>query len=273
MAVLQHWTPVSTRRTDWYQTPVGRLIGKELADLITRLADDAFGYQALTIGAVLPEPPALRIRQHSQLAATRAELAPWVGARVQVEFEALPIASESVDLLIALHVLESHRDPHDIMRELDRILRPEGRMLIVGINPLSLWHLASRLRPESALAGSHHAPWRVVDWLKLLGYAIHGVHHWGGVCPTSRPGVYEKTAAWRRVSGRGLGIMHGFYVIDAVRRVSTPTTLRPAFALPSLLSRPAPVTPGAASTVPLLPSPSNRGSKTVEGLGREESTV
>lgn len=250
MAILHDQSSVTTRLSDWYLTPIGRQLGAELAQRITGLADESFGYHALTVGAVLPEAPALRIRQHSQVAASAAELRRWLGAGVLADFEALPMAAESVDLMIALHVLETRRDPHDIMRELDRVLRPEGRMLIVGINPLSFWHLATRWGRGAALAGAHHAPWRVVDWLKLLGYDIHGVHHWGGLCPTNRPGMYEKTHAWRRFSARGLGIMHGFYVIDAVRRLSTPTAIRPAFALPALLARPAqPAAPTATSAV------------------------
>lgn len=251
MAILRNQSQVTERLSDWYQTPVGRLIGTELANRITQLADESFGYHALTIGAVLPEPPALRIRQHSQLAASALELRHWTGAGVLTTFDALPIATESVDLLIALHVLETSKNPHDIMRELDRVLRPEGRMLIVGINPFSLWHLAARWGRGSLLAGAHHAPWRVVDWLKLLGYDIHGVSHWGGVCPTTRAGVYEKTRPWRAFSVRGLGLLHGFYVIDAVRRVSTPTAIRPAFTLPALLARPAQTaTTASSSSIP-----------------------
>ncbi len=260
MAILQDQSLVTTRLSAWYQTPVGRQLGAELAERITSLADESFGYHALTVGAVLSEAPELRIRQHSQVAASATELRRWLGAGVLADFEALPIAAESVDLLIALHVLETRRDPHEIMRELDRVLRPEGRMLIVGINPFSFWHLATRFPTSggrgNALAGSHHAPWRVVDWLKLLGYDIHGVSHWGGLLPTNRPGVYEKMGAWRRFSARGLGIMQGFYVIDAVRRVSTPTAIRPAFALPALLARPAQSAASTATTASSTPRPS-----------------
>ncbi len=252
MAILQEQVGVTTRLSTWYQTPVGRLIGAELVARIAKLADESFGYHALTVGAVLPEAPALRIRRHEQVAATMMELPYWGDGGLLADFDALPIASESVDLLIALHVLETDRDPHDLMRELDRVLRPEGHMLIVGINPLSVWHLVSRLGRSSLLAGSHHAPWRVVDWLKLLGYDIHGISHWGGVCPTARPRVYEKTRAWRALSARGLGIMHGFYVIDAVRRVSTPTAIRPAFSLPALLARPAPASTASSVVSPAI---------------------
>jgi len=194
------------------------------------------------VGAVLPRVPRLRIRARTQIASTVAELAQTPLMAVQADFEYLPIETESADLVIALHALESSREPHEIMRELDRIIRPEGRVLIVGVNPVSLWHgqrsWQSREKRAQAgyLAGQHRAAWRVVDWLRLLGYDVQSVAHLGGMCPTNRPRFYDKISSMRALSGKWLWFLQGFYVIDAVRRVSTPTAIRPAFRLPRMLA-------------------------------------
>lgn len=229
----------------WYQTPMGSRMAEDLAATLGRMADDAFGYHAVTVGAVLPSLPRLRIRAQTQVASTLEELAQTALMAVQADFDYLPIETESADLVIALHVLESSTEPHEIMRELDRIIRPEGRVLIVGVNPVSFWHWQTvwqttrrkrEKKPRSGyLAGKHRAAWRIVDWLRLLGYDVQGVEHLGGVCPTTRPRFYDKMASVRALSGKWLWFMQGFYVIDAVRRVSTPTAIRPAFRLPRMM--------------------------------------
>ncbi len=87
-------------------------------------------------------------------------------------FEQLPYASESIDVVVLHHVLEYVENPHQLLREAQRVLIPNGHLLIVGFNPLSFYGLqtlwmkffskAKRWRLRSlALA-------RVVDWLNLL---------------------------------------------------------------------------------------------------------
>ena len=239
---VRHPTELISR---WYETPMGERMAEDLAACLGRLADDAFGYHAVMVGAVLPRVPRLRIRARTQVAATVEELAETPLMAVQADFDYLPIETESADLVIALHVLESSREPHEIMRELDRIIRPEGRVLIVGVNPVSLWHLQKswqqswlgreKMAQTGHLAGQHRAAWRVVDWLRLLGYDVQSVEHLGGMCPTTRPRFYDKMSSLRTLSSKWLWFMQGFYVIDAVRRVSTPTAIRPAFRLPRMM--------------------------------------
>lgn len=236
----------------WYETPMGARIAEDLAECLGRMADDAFGYHAVLVGAVLPCVPRLRIRARTQVAATAEELAETPLMAVQADFDYLPIETESVDLVIALHVLESSREPHEIMRELDRIIRPEGRVLIVGVNPVSLWNLKKiwqqkrlgkeKMAQSGYLAGQHRAAWRIVDWLRLLGYDVQSVEHLGGMCPTTRPLFYDKMGPVRTLGSKWLWFMQGFYVIDAVRRVSTPTAIRPAFRLPRMIPKKTPAT-------------------------------
>lgn len=275
---------------EWYRTPIGARIGRDLTDCIVRRTDDAFGYHAVVLGATLPLGQRLRIRQVSQVSPSVAAMAGpaldsgsargqersqetsqgtgqetsketcqepgaavgtgYPGMRLVADFTALPIASESADLVIALHVLEHRRQPHELLRELDRIVRPEGRLLIVGVNPVSLLPLSWLLGQgchTPLLAGRRHAAWRVVDWLRVLGYEINAVEHVGGVCPTCRVGTYDR---FRRLRAWSLGwawFLHGFYVIDATRRESTPTAIRPSFRLRELMPKQA-GSPVAGST-------------------------
>lgn len=89
--------------------------------------------------------------------------------RVRAEFTQLPLASESVDVLVLPHVLEFEVDRHQLLREAERILKPEGRLHILGFNPSSL-HAWWRPAGGSRLHWGCVSPGRVLDWLSLLQF-------------------------------------------------------------------------------------------------------
>jgi len=64
--------------------------------------------------------------------------------RVQVEtdYTALPFAAASIDLVLLPHVLEFASNPHQVLREVERVLVPEGQVVIAGFNPISLFGLS-----------------------------------------------------------------------------------------------------------------------------------
>jgi SAM-dependent methyltransferase len=87
--------------------------------------------------------------------------------------EALPLQSDSVDVLLMPHALDLAEDPHQVLREAHRVLAPEGYLILSGFNPWSLAGLAKLLRRGRAMpwSSSWLAPGRVKDWLALLGFA------------------------------------------------------------------------------------------------------
>lgn len=147
------------------------------------------------------------------------------------EFDALPLAEDSIDLVVLPHTLEFAPDPHLTLREVERVLRPEGRIVITGFNPTSLWGLRQRLsrtrlalhpspsHPEREREGEFIGYWRVRDWLRLLGFAIEG-----GQFGCWRPPL--ATARWLarfqwmdRVGERWWPVLGAAYLIVAVKRV------------------------------------------------------
>lgn len=91
------------------------------------------------------------------------------GGRIISHLASLPIASSSVDVVILPHTLERIEERHQLLREVERILKPEGTLLIAGFHPLNFYRLC-RFR---------FAPWlvqtlaarRLLDWLELLNFA------------------------------------------------------------------------------------------------------
>src|SRR5258706_13674311 len=155
----------------WFGTPQGAyVLGWELAQFDSAV-DDVFGFRAVQVG--LPEVDFLRqnrINFHFSVA-----LEP--GAVVPADPLQLPLASQSVDLVALPHVLESHPNPHEVLREAERVLMPEGQVVISGFNTASLWR-ARQLFTWRA----RDVPWdarfigllRLRDWLRVLGFELNG---------------------------------------------------------------------------------------------------
>jgi ubiquinone/menaquinone biosynthesis C-methylase UbiE len=71
---------------------------------------------------------------------------------VLCDLRQLPFAAHSIDLVVMAHVLEFHDDPHQILREVERVLIPEGEVIIAGFNPISIWGLRRRSCPTARTA-------------------------------------------------------------------------------------------------------------------------
>lgn len=89
--------------------------------------------------------------------------------------EHLDIESESVDLVVLPFTLDAHHNPHYLLREVERILVHEGRLLIFGFNPYSLWGLRNKLSRFPYLPIPNHQQiglQKTKDWLQLLSFQI-----------------------------------------------------------------------------------------------------
>lgn len=231
----------------WLQSAPGRhLLAWEQQRLDDALAD-AFGFHAVQLG--LPELDGLRTNRmpHRWLASDALHpldaLAPCGGGDVEpaaaarrvslhCEFDALPFANASIDLVVLPHVLEFARDPHLTLREVERVLVPDGRAMIVGFNPASMWGLRQRLgRAREALGlggrGALFLPrcgemlgyWRVRDWLRLLSFEIEG-GRFGCFRPPYASARWLERSAWmERIGERWWPVFGAVYFLVAVKRV------------------------------------------------------
>jgi SAM-dependent methyltransferase len=220
----------------WSQTPLGaRLLSEEQAWLDATLSD-VFGYHAMQIG---PMPlDALRSNRMS----TRARMG-WPGAVSMTGLGAeeadqiaqpsylvgslpeLPFQTESLDLLVLSHALEVCEDPHHLLREAQRALIPEGKLVVVGFNPFSLWRLRKRTRSINRFPPAGHR-WislpRIKDWLKLLNFDLGagGASAFGGFVPPVESEKWLSRLKWMDPAGRRWWPMAGgVYFLMAVKRV------------------------------------------------------
>lgn len=94
---------------------------------------------------------------------------------VQCQYDELPFANGSLDAVVLHHALDTAADPRSVLRETSRVLAPGGRLIIAAFNPLSIWglrRLYASVMPD-VLRGMHMiAPFRLTDWLLLLGFEL-----------------------------------------------------------------------------------------------------
>jgi len=210
----------------WLSTPQGAyVLDWELAQFDSAV-DDVFGFRAVQIG--LPEVDFLRQNRIPY----RFTLALEPGAAVAADALQLPLASQSVDLVVLPHVLEWHLDPHDVLREVERVLMPEGQVVISGFNTASLW----RVR-QAFTFHRNGAPWdakfigllRLREWLRLLGFELNG-GKFGRYAPPFREQVWlDRFAFMEKAGARWWPVTGGIYVVRAVKRVHGMRVISPAW--------------------------------------------
>ncbi len=209
----------------WLETPPGRyLLAWEQAQL-DRVVGDIFGFHALQLG--LPQLDGLRANRMPHRW-TSSEL-PGGGA-LAADPDALPFPERSLDLVVLPHTLELARDPHQTLAEVERVLMPEGRLVILGFNPASLWGVRQRLgRLRQSLGGKGPmflprpgefiGYWRLRDWLRLLSFEVEG-GRFGAYRPPLRSERWLERFAWAdRVGDRWWPVLGAVYMLVAVKRV------------------------------------------------------
>jgi len=213
--------------SSWLTTPQGAyVLDWELAQFDSAV-DDVFGFRAVQVG--LPEFDFLRQNRIPY----RFSLALEAGAALAADPLQLPLASQSVDLLALPHVLEGHHNPHEVLREAERVLMPEGRLVISGFNTGSLWRarqlFTSRKNAEPPWDARFLSLLRLRDWLRVLGFELDG-GRFGCYAPPFRSRVWlDRFAFMEKAGARWWPIAGGMYVVRAVKRVAGMRLVTPAW--------------------------------------------
>lgn len=236
--------------TDWLQTPPGGYLLAWEQTQFDHAVGDIFGYHALQLG--FTELNALRANRmpHQWLAAADipsndSVLTPPgnasspLRAALVTDAGALPFPAASIDLVVLPHTLELSDDAHATLREVERVLVPEGRLMISGLNPASLWGMRQRrahfyqrfgrgdlFLPE---AGDFIGYWRLRDWLRLLSFEVESAQ-FGCYRPALETAQWLARFEWMDKAGkRWWPIFGAVYFLVAVKRVRGMRLLEPAW--------------------------------------------
>ncbi len=246
--------------SNWYSSHSGAAALEELDVFFSDLMSEIFGYYAIQMGSLSGQQDLLK---HSRIAADfslvsddalrfRAaevgetfELGESIKENTNKDYsliasnEQLPISTDNVDLVVASHILESSKNPHQVLREIDRILVPEGHCILIGFNPYSIPNLGKQIRH---FRQKRQSPYkmrsvnRVKDWFSLLGFKVLDINYLG-----YRPGVKNKklfeSLRWLESWGEYTGpILGNMYVIHAKKRVIAMRPDKKVWQAPAVLS-------------------------------------
>jgi SAM-dependent methyltransferase len=214
----------------WYRSPLGSLLADAELELINGILRRLFGYNIIALGVpsgrdLLAESPILhRYRIDSAQ--------PVFGAPLDLLAQpaCLPVASDCMDVVVVPHVLECAGDPDAVLREVDRVLIPEGHVILLGFNPASLWGAWRALatgRRQTVWRRQFISATKVSQWLTSLGFQVVSIRYGFYRPPLQRRGLLKKFTWMECLGIKWWPRCGGFYVLTAKKRVSTLTLIKP----------------------------------------------
>lgn len=220
--------PVYSGLQEWYRTPLGRTVEQGELAVVRDCLTTLFGYHLLCVAPPWQDSPLQSSRVRHRIVQT-PETVPHRTGLLSAN-DAWPVASDSLDVILLPHVLEFALEPHQILREAERCLIPEGHLVIVGFNPWSFWGLRSRLtrwRGRLPWCGRFLGVSRLRDWLALLGFDTLAVQPLCYRPPVNHAGVLARTAFLDPLEEIGYLPGNAGFLLLARKRVVGMTPLRP----------------------------------------------
>jgi SAM-dependent methyltransferase len=216
--------PLIVELAEWLGTPPGQYAQAWEQKQIDGMVANVFGYHAIQIG--LPHWDLLRANRISFKGRTGVffDNACEQGATVLADPENMPFDTQSIDLLVLPHVLECSNAPHQILREAERVLMPEGRVVISGLNPWSLWGGRDRIPGLDPLmpvpAHMQVSLARLKDWFKLLSFELDRGRFGCYAPPCLNKTWLDRWSFMEAAGDRWWPVCGAVYVVSAVKRVT-----------------------------------------------------
>ncbi len=222
-----NFNEICSRLETWYESPRGQYLLQQEQALTRNLLDNVFGYHQLQLGVTRHQALAVDSQLGHKI---YSNLQAGGSVGLQAEPDCLPLANDSIDAVVLHHALEFSDKPHALLREAHRVVAPQGHLLIVGFNPISLYGVGARLRglfPERLWSDAHHiSTRRLGDWLDLLGAEMQSVQHCFVTPPAGGERLFRFLSRCDRLAMRYHLPLGGVYVVRAQKKVSTLTPNR-----------------------------------------------
>jgi len=219
--------------SEWFSSQNGQYLLEKERQAFNRLCSRVFGFHLLQIGWLDDNQPMLVDSPLQQQILLGQSQFNEVQNYIVADGEQLPVLTDSIDAVLLPHTLDFSNDPQNVLREVERVLIPEGRVILTGFNPVSFWGLQRHFKKKSGQS----IPWqghfvsytRLHDWLSLLGLDVEQTE-----VTFYRP-YLEKQSFMKRLEfleKLGSRFWPGFgsvYMIKAVKRVSRLTPIKPTW--------------------------------------------
>ncbi|MEL7310038.1 MAG: class I SAM-dependent methyltransferase [Pseudomonadota bacterium] len=212
---------------DWLQSPIGDALLAAENDRLRATLEGVFGEHLLQIGR-WGSREGVKPLVRTQSATT--VFGPGEGGDVAAEFWRLPFATSSVDALVMPHTLDFSDRPHDVLREAHRVLRSEGKLVILAFKPFGAWGLRNLLTPGGYPNGAKrlHGERNLKDWLALLNMRVDDYQRFFFRWPVRGLGS-PISSRWEAIGQRWWPEFAACQLITARKRVAAMTPLRPSW--------------------------------------------
>ncbi len=222
--------------SDWYHSPLGQQIAQVEKTMLDQVLPTLFGYHLIQIGQYCD----VALLQTSKVShcsimhtTNQAMISSVTDSHLSGQSHALPFASDSVDVVILNHVLEFSSFPHHVLREVERVLVPEGHVVVLMFNPWSLWslhRLLLRWRNAPPWCGQFISATRSKDWLTLLGFDVSDLQSYFFRPALQNRALMSRFAWFESLGRRFWPIFGGGYMLVAKKKIETLTLIRPKWA-------------------------------------------
>ncbi len=209
---------------DFYASPVGQMVARHLAPVVSALVRcDAgtrvlgFGFATPYLGSIDKAERVLAFMPAGQGVIDWPQGSGSAGsATALVEEDSLPLPDSSVDLVMLVHALEMSDDAPSLLREIWRVLAPGGRLLLVIPNRRGLW-----ARMDTTPFG-YGQPYSRSQILHLLRETSFTPTSWGEALympPIPRGWLIRLAVAWERTGRTISAPFAGVHIVEATKQV------------------------------------------------------
>lgn len=211
----------------WFRTALGQRLLEVESNYLEDVLSRRFGYHLLQLGrAAIPLHDSCPIGHRFLLA---EEYMPDAMTAEGVALpEALPLASETMDVVVLHHVLDFSPRKHQLLREASRVLIAGGHLVILGFNPYSIWGLRRLMswHRQPPWQAEMLSPVRLGDWLKLLDFQIEQIRFGMYSLPFNSGRCIRYHAPLDRLASRLNWPTGGIYMISARKQVAPLTPIQ-----------------------------------------------
>lgn len=210
---------------DFYARPMGQITRRVLTRRIRERWPNIKGQTLIGLGFVTPYLGVFRneSRRIGALMPASQGAIVWPAAgpvmSVLVDEERLPLPDNAVDRMIAVHCLEGAERVRPLLREIWRVLAPDGRLLLIVPNRQSMW-----ARLDSTPFG-HGRPYSRGQLERLLGDALFTPIDWTHALhmpPFERRFILRSAATFERLGARVTPTFGGVIIVEAKKEVMAP---------------------------------------------------
>lgn len=135
----------------------------------------------------------------------------------------IPLPDESVSRVLLVHALENTEQRSHMMREIWRVLAPNGRVLVIAPNRRGVW---ARMPPSPFAHGSPFSTSQLRTLLRENRFTPYEAHYILFTPPTANEFLLKCARLFEFIGSRFFPLFSGVILMEAEKQIYAPSTQR-----------------------------------------------